>query len=140
MKKIAAIVVFTTLFTLFASVAAFAADDVIGVVEFQRCVANHPKMKTVQGQMQAANKKKEGEAKAAFDKATSDEKKYEAVQQKREELMKEERGLMQPLLKDVDLAIRKVAQAKKITVVIEKDATFTGGVDITNDVIAALKK
>jgi len=140
MKKIAAIVVFTTLFTLLASVAAFAANDVIGVVEFQRCVAGHPKFKAVQGQMAAANKKKEGEAKAAFDKATTDEKKYEAVQEKRMELMKESRGLMQPLLKDVDLAIRKVAQAKKITVVIEKDATFTGGIDITNDVIAALKK
>jgi len=140
MKKIATILVFTTLFTLFASVAAFAADDVIGVVEFQRCVASHPKMKSVQSQMEATGKKKEGEAKAAFDKATSDEKKYEAVQQKRMELMKEERGLMAPLIKDVDLAIRKVAQAKKITVVLEKDATFGGGVDITNDVIAALKK
>lgn len=140
MKKIAATLIFTTLFTLGAAVAAFAAGDVIGVVEFQRCVASHPKAKSVQGQMMTASKKKEGEAKAAFDKATSDEKKYEAVQQKRMELAKEERGLMEPLLKDVDLAIRKVAQAKKITVVLEKDATFAGGIDITNDVIAALKK
>lgn len=140
MKKIAATMIFAVLFTLGVSAVAFAANDVIGVVDFQRCVVSHPKFASVQNQMKSANKKKEGEAKAAFDKATSDAKKYEAVQQKRMELMKEERGLMQPLLKDVDLAIRKVAQAKKITVVIEKDATFAGGVDITNDVISTLKK
>ena len=139
MRKTAAILIFVSLFTLCASVAAFAADDVIGVVEFQRCVASHPKFQQVQNQMKAADQKKKSEAEAAFNKAASDQKKYEAIQQKQMELAKEQRGLMAPLLKDVDLAIRKVVQAKKITVVMEKDATFAGGIDITSDVISALK-
>lgn len=139
MKKIAAVLIFVSLFTLCASVAAFAADDVIGVVEFQRCLASHPKFQSVQNQMKNADDKKKKEAEAAFNKAASDQKKYEVIQQKQMELAKEQRGMMAPLLKDVDIAIRKVAQAKKVTVVIEKDATFSGGIDLTNDVIAALK-
>ena len=140
MKKTAALLIFVTLFTLCASAAAFAADDTIGVVEFQRCVASHPKFSSVQSQMKAADQKKKKEAEAAFNKAASDQKKYEAIQKKQQELAKEQKALMAPLLKDVDLAIRKVAQSKKITVVVEKDATFAGGTDITSDVIAALKK
>ena len=140
MKKIATLLIFVSLFTLCASVCAFAADDVIGVVEFQRCLASHPKFQSVQNQMKAVDQKKKSEAEAAFNKAASDQKKYEVIQQKQQELAKEQRALMTPLLKDVDLAIRKVAQAKKVTVVIEKDATFAGGTDLTNDVIATLKK
>ena len=47
---------------------------------------------------------------------------------------------MEPLFKDINLAIRTVANAKKITVVVDKDAVFYGGVDITQDVINSLKK
>ncbi len=138
MRKIAAILIFVSLFTLCMSAAAFAADT-IGVVEFQRCVANHPKFQKVQNQMKAADQKKQKEAEAEFNKAASDQKKYEVIQKKQAELAKEQKAIMAPLLKDVDIAIRKVAQAKKITVVMEKDATFAGGIDITKDVIATLK-
>lgn len=138
MRKIAAILIFVSLFTLCMSAAAFAADT-IGVVEFQHCVANHPKFQKVQNQMKAADQKKQKEAEAEFNKAASDQKKYEVIQKKQAELAKEQKAIMAPLLKDVDIAIRKVAQAKKITVVMEKDATFAGGIDITKDVIATLK-
>ena len=47
---------------------------------------------------------------------------------------------MEPLFKDIDLAVRAVAAAKKITVVVDKSALFFGGVDITEDVILELKK
>ena len=47
---------------------------------------------------------------------------------------------MQPLFKDIDLAVRTVATAKKITVVVDKTAIFYGGTDITEDVIQELKK
>jgi outer membrane protein len=47
---------------------------------------------------------------------------------------------MQSIFKDIDLAIRSVATAKKITVVVDKTALFYGGVDITDDVVQELKK
>ena len=53
---------------------------------------------------------------------------------------KEESKLMAPLFTDINLAIRTVANAKKITVVVDKDAVFYGGTDITDAVVAELKK
>jgi outer membrane protein len=47
---------------------------------------------------------------------------------------------MEPLFKDINLAIRTVANAKKITVVVDKGAVFFGGTDITAEVITELKK
>jgi len=47
---------------------------------------------------------------------------------------------MQPLFKDIDLAIRTVAKAKGLTIVLDKTQVFFGGMDITNDVIQELKK
>ncbi|MCD8391759.1 MAG: OmpH family outer membrane protein, partial [Cloacibacillus porcorum] len=48
--------------------------------------------------------------------------------------------LMEPLFKDINLAIRTVANQKKLTVVVDKEAVFYGGIDITDAVIAELKK
>jgi outer membrane protein len=52
----------------------------------------------------------------------------------------EEQKLMEPLFKDIDLAIRTVAKLKSITVVLDKGQVFFGGTDITEDVIQELKK
>ncbi len=52
----------------------------------------------------------------------------------------EEQKMMEPLFKDIDLAIRTVAKAKSITVVLDKGQVFFGGTDITEDVIQELKK
>ena len=84
--------------------------------------------------------KKQKEAKASIDKESDDKKKAQIYQSKRQELAKEEAKLMEPLFKDINLAIRTVANAKKITVVVDKDAVFFGGTDITEAVITELKK
>ena len=84
--------------------------------------------------------KKQNEAKAAIDKEPDNNKKAQIFQNKKQEVAVEERKLMEPLFKDIDLAVRAVAAAKKITVVVDKSALFFGGVDITEDVILELKK
>jgi outer membrane protein len=58
----------------------------------------------------------------------------------RREIAEEEQKLMQPLFKDIDLAVRTVATAKQVTVVVDKTALFYGGVDITDDVVQELKR
>ena len=69
-----------------------------------------------------------------------DKKKAEIYQTKRQELAQEERKLMEPLFKEINLAMRTVANQKKLTVVMDKGVVFYGGTDITDAVIAELKK
>ncbi len=125
--------------SLFIAGTAFA-QDVMGCVDPQRIMFQHPKFEQIQKQVRAVENKKQEEAKTAIEKETDDKKKAQIFQNKRTEAANEERKLMEPLFKDINLAIRTVANTKKITVVVDKGAVFFGGTDITEDVIAELKK
>lgn len=116
------------------------ADEKIGVIEPQKVLFQHPKMAQVQKQVQAVVQKKQEEAKTAIDKEQDNKKKAEIYQTKRNEAATEEQKLMAPLFKDIDLAIRSVAKAKGLTIVLDKAQVFMGGIDITDDVIQELKK
>ena len=123
-----------------ACVQAASAQDVMGCVDPQKIMFQHPKFEDVQKQIRDVTNKKQEEAKTAIDKETDDKKKSQIFQTKRTEAAEEERKLMEPIFKDINLAIRTVANAKKITVVVDKSAVFFGGADITDDVITELKK
>ena len=116
------------------------ADEKIGVIEPQKVLFQHPKMAQVQKQVQAVVQKKQAEAKTAIDKEQDNKKKAEIYQTKRNEAATEEQKLMAPLFKDIDLAIRSIAKAKGLTIVLDKAQVFMGGLDITDDVIQELKK
>jgi outer membrane protein len=58
----------------------------------------------------------------------------------RKAIADEEQKLILPLFKDIENAIRTVASAKKLTVVVDKTALFYGGVDITDDVVQELRR
>lgn len=126
------------LFVFFAS-SAFA-DEKVASINPQRVLFQHPKFEQTQKQIKAVMDKKQNEAKAAIDKEPDNNKKAQIFQNKKQEVAVEERKLMEPLFKDIDLAVRAVASAKKITVVVDKSALFFGGMDITEDVILELKK
>jgi Predicted membrane protein len=116
------------------------AAEKIGVIEPQTVLSQHPKMAQVRKQIQEFVQMKQEEAKAAIAKEKDDKKKAEIYQTKQNEAAVEEQKLMAPLLKDVDLAIHTVAKAKGLTLVIDVAQALMGGVDITHDVIAELKK
>ena len=86
------------------------------------------------------NEKKTKEAKEAIDKIADEQKKVQEYQNRRQDAAQEESKLMAPIFKDVELAIRKVANAKKVNVVVDENAVFYGGINITEDVITELKK
>ena len=130
-------VLFVALFVFMAG-SAFA-DEKLASISPQRVLFQHPKFEQVQKQIKAVMDKKQNEAKAAIDKEPDNNKKAQIFQNKKQEVAVEERKLMEPLFKDIDLAVRAVAAAKKITVVVDKSALFFGGVDITEDVILELK-
>ncbi|MDO5562204.1 MAG: OmpH family outer membrane protein [Synergistaceae bacterium] len=137
-KKIAICAAAASLLALLAAGTAFA--DVIGCVNPQRIMFQHPKFEQVQKQIKTMTEKKQNEAKTAIDKEKDDKKKAQIYQKKRQEAAQEEAKLMEPLFKDINLAVRTVANAKKINVVVDKDAVFFGGIDITDAVVTELKK
>lgn len=119
---------------------AFAAEEKVGYVDEMAVLQQFPKFKQAQQQIDAIGKKKSDAAKAAFDKETDDKKKAQIVENLQLDMRNEEAKLMNPILKEVSDAIAKVAKSKGITIVINKGLVFYGGIDITNDVVTALKR
>jgi outer membrane protein len=138
-KKLVLLAVLSAFSLAIVSGVALAAEK-IGVIEPQTVLSQHPKMAQVRKQIQEMVQKKQEEAKAAIAKEKDDKKKAEIYQTKRNEAAAEEQKLMAPLLKDVDIAIRSVAKAKGLTLVVDVAQALMGGVDITHDVVAELKK
>jgi len=71
---------------------------------------------------------------------TDDKKKADIVENLQLDMRNEETKLMTPILKEVNNVIAKVAKAKGITIVLNKGLVIYGGIDITNDVVTALKR
>lgn len=126
--------------TLCVVVSVASAADVIGTIEPQRIMFNHPKFENVRKRIQTIYDAKQTEAKAGIEKATDNQKKAEIFSAKKQEAAAEEQKLMAPLFKEIDAAIRTVARNKKITIVVDKTSVFFGGLDITDDVIQELKR
>ncbi|MCX7827618.1 MAG: OmpH family outer membrane protein [Thermanaerothrix sp.] len=119
--------------------AAFA-DEKVGVMDPQKVLYLHPKFQQTQNQIKAMMSKKQAEMKAAIDKEKDNNKKAQIFEAKRSEAAQEEKKLMDPIFKDIDTAIRTVCKNKGITVVVDKNSVFFGGIDITDEVIQELKK
>jgi outer membrane protein len=119
---------------------ASAAEEKVGGIDPQKVLFQHPKYEQTLKQIQSVADKKQNDAKVAIDKETDNNKKAQIFQNMRREIAEEEQKLMQPLFHDIDLAVRTVANAKQVTVVVDKAALFYGGIDITDDVVQELKK
>ena len=116
------------------------AEEKIGVIDPQKVLFQHPKFEQAQRQIKTVVEKKQAEAKDAIDKTSDNNEKQRIFETKRQEAAREEQKIMEPIFKDLDLAIRTVAKAKGVTVVLDKTQVFFGGADITEDVIQELKK
>jgi outer membrane protein len=141
MKKFAFPVVIALLMGFLICTAALAAEEErVGGIDPQKVLFQHPKYEQTLKQIKGIADQKQNEAKAEIDKETDNNKKAEIFQKMRSVIAEEEQKLMQPLFKEIDLAVRAVAVAKKITVVVDRTALFYGGIDITDDVVQELKK
>ncbi len=125
---------------LLGSAGAVLADDKVAVIDPQKVMLQHPKFEETQRQIKALVQKKQDEAKAAIDKETDNDKKAQIFEAARKDMALLEQKMMQPLFKDIDTAIRTVAKSKGYTVVMDSGAFFYGGEDITDQVVAELKK
>ncbi|MDR3281178.1 MAG: OmpH family outer membrane protein [Synergistaceae bacterium] len=140
-RRIAFLVAVVVFAGIMACTAASAAEEEkVGGIDPQKVLFQHPKYEQILKQIKNIADQKQNEAKIAIDKESDNNKKAEIFQNMRRVIAEEEQKLMQPLFKEIDLAVRAVATAKKITVVVDKTALFYGGVDITDDVVQELKK
>ena len=116
---------------------ASAASSSVGVVDGRKVLTSLPDYAAASNEMQQALQ----EAQMRFEADTankSDEEKAKAMQQAQMELQKKEQELMAGIEKKID-AVKQVAEAKGLSVVIDKSAVVYGGQDITDDVIKKLK-
>ncbi len=139
MKKFPFVFVLLAALTLvLAGVAA--ADEKIGVADMQKVLANHPRYEQVSKRIEAVYRAKEQELKTALEKVTDKQKGSDTIEAKRREAAEEAMKLQEPIYKEMRAAVRTVAKNKGLTVILDSAAVHFGGIDITQDIIAELKK
>jgi len=138
-KKTAALLLAIAALFAFGAIS-YAADDTVGYVDDMGVLQQFSKFQQAQKQLDELGKKKSNAAKAAFDKESDEKKKSEIVQNLQFEMREEEAKLMNPVLKEVNDTIAKVAKQKGVTIVVNKALVYYGGIDLTQDVVNALKK
>lgn len=117
---------------------AAASESAIGVVNYQMLVAQSPDLQSVRETMQ----KEVETAQKDFKEKTqnmNDAEKQRYYTQIQERLANKEKELMDPVFKKVEDTIKKVADKKGLSIVVNKSTVVFGGVDITDEVAKALQ-
>lgn len=119
-------------------VASAASSSNVGVVDYRQFTtlkiytdAEAEMQKAVQQAQQEFNEKSAN---------MSDPEKQAYYQQTMERLQQQNTDLMEPVQKQVEDAVKAIAEAKGLSVVLNKDTVVYGGTDITQDVIKKLSK
>ena len=121
------------------NVASAASSSSVGVVDMQQISMAHPEVQNLQSQMETTinDIRKEFEEKSA---GMNDQEKADYYRQCQDRLAQKQQELLEPIRSAVDVAIKKVADKKGMSVVIDKMAVIYGGQEITQEVIAELGK
>ncbi len=111
----------------------------VGVVNQQLIVSQHPDMTAAKEAMQ----KEVEQAKADFESKSAnmnDQEKQAYYQQIQQRLAAKEKELITPIFDKVEATIKSVADAKGLSVVLDKSNVVYGGQDITDEVVKKLSK
>lgn len=113
-------------------------ESAIGVVNYQMLLSQVPDLQNVQTSMKQEidNAQKDFDEKS---KTMNDTEKQRYYQQLQERLSNKEKELMDPVLKKIETTIKKVADKKGLSVVVDKNTVVYGGLDITDEVSKALQ-
>ena len=117
---------------------AASSESAIGMVNYQMLVSQHPDMSTVRTTMRSELETAQKDF-AEKTKEMSDAEKQRYYQQTQERLANKEKELVDPILKKVEEAIKKIADKKGLSVVVDKSTVIYGGVDITDEVSKAIQ-
>jgi outer membrane protein len=111
----------------------------VGVVNQQAIIAQHPDMAAAKDAMQ----KEVEQAKADFESKSAnmnDQDKQAYYQQLQQRLASKEKELISPIMDKVEATIKSVADAKGLSVVLDKSNVVYGGQDITDEVTKKIAK
>lgn len=111
-----------------------ASSSNVGVVSYQQLVTQHPDYNTARETMnnEIAQAQKEFDAKAG---SMNDKEKQDYYMQLQQRLNLKQQELIGAIETKVKAAVKDVAEAKGLSVVVEKSAVVFGGQDITEDVL-----
>ena len=112
---------------------AASSESAIGVVNYQMLLSQVPDLQNVQTSM----KQEIDNAQKDFDEKSKTM--NDTDQQLQERLSNKEKELMDPVLKKIETTIKKVADKKGLSVVVDKNTVVYGGLDITDEVSKALQ-
>ncbi|ORU00955.1 Outer membrane protein H precursor [Anaerovibrio sp. JC8] len=120
------------------SIANAAASSNVGVVDYSQ-FGSIKDVTDMQAQMQQLTNdaQKDFEEKSA---GMNDQQKAEYYQQTMQRLQQQQMDMMEPVRNKIEAAVKEVADAKGITVVLNKEAVVYGGTDLTQDVLKKLNK
>ena len=120
-------------------IASAASSSNVGVVDFRQVMAQHPGLTDADNTMKQTitDAQKEFEEKSAN---MGEKEKAEYYQQTQQRLQQKQKELVEPIEASVNDAIKSVADAKGLSVVIDKNAVLYGGQDITQDVVKKVSK
>ena len=118
---------------------ASAASSSVGVIDYRTVAAQHPQLQQAEQAMQneVQSAQKDFEEKSA---SMNDQEKGDYYQQTQQRLQQKNQELMDPIQKDIEDKVKTVAEAKGLSVVLEKSTVVYGGNDITQDVLNKLTK
>ena len=119
--------------------ASAAGNSNVGVVDYGQIMSSHPQLQSAQSELQQA----ESDAQKDFEeksKNMSDQEKSDYYQQTMQRLQQKQQELIEPIQKNVEDTVKSVADAKGLTVVVDKRAVIYGGTDITQDVVKKISK
>lgn len=118
---------------------AFAASSNVGVIDYRQVMSQHPDLVNANTQMQTEveNAKKDFDEKS---KNMSEQEKASYYQQTQQRLQQKQQELIEPIQKNIEDTVKKVAEQKGLSVVIDKNAVVYGGQDITQDVVNKVAK
>ena len=117
---------------------ASAASSSVGAVDYRKVLQSHPDYASASSEMQKAIQEAEMRFQADTAKM-SDEDKAKAMQQAQQELQQKEQALTSAIQAKIDVVVKEVADAKGLSVVLDKNVVVYGGQDITDDVLKKLK-
>ena len=125
--------------TQFGGIASASGNSNVGTVDYRQVMAQHPQLQSANSELQQAvsDAQKEFEEKS---KNMSDQEKSDYYQQTQQRLAQKNQELMEPFQKSIEDSVKSVAEAKGLSVVLEKSSVVYGGQDITQDVINKLSK
>lgn len=110
----------------------------VGVIDVEKVVTESPKIKVMNEELMA--KHKEIEEKLNTDKTTLSEADFNNAKQAAEtEFTDLRKDLSAKMETEIKTNLEKIAKEKNLSVIIKKNVTVQGGVDVTDEMIAKLQ-